>query len=242
MRITIYSNKKIMKYILIFFLVIFSYSAIAQVPKLVVLEHFTNTYCSICANSNPNLNTNMANQSDVLRISYHPSSPYSACTLYQHNPSGNDDRTNQYGVYGGTPRIVIQGEVQPAGGGNFSNPALFDNYSGQTTPISVDVVIDTSVADSISVSVSITVEDQLTIDQQNPILYIGLGEDTIFFNAPNGESEHINVFRKEINGTTGTGISLNDVIGSIETFTYTIARNSNWNMNIWLCNCAGCQF
>ena len=202
----------------------------AQVPKLVVLEHFTNTYCSICANSNPNLNANMANQSDVLRISYHPSSPYSGCSLNQHNVSGNDDRTNQYGVYGGTPRIVIQGEVQQAGGGNFSNPALFDNYSGQTAPISVDVTTDTTVSDSMIVMVTITVEDQLTIDQQYPILYVGLGEDTIFFNAPNGEADHINVFRKELNGSTGNGISLDDVIGTIETYSFTVARNSNWDL------------
>lgn len=202
----------------------------AQVPKQVLIEHFTNTYCSVCANANPALNANMANHPNVLRITYHPSSPYANCILNQHNVSGNDDRTNQYGIYGATPRIVIQGDVQPPGGNNFSNPALFDTYSGEMSPLSVEIATDTSELDSIGVSITITVEDDLDINQQYPILYVGLAEDTIHFNAPNGENVHHNVFRKELYGSTGTGISLNDVVGYQTSFNFKVERHLDWNM------------
>jgi hypothetical protein len=210
--------------------ILISFYSLAQVPKQVIIEHFTNTYCSICGNNNPALHANMANHPNVLRITYHPSSPYANCTLNQHNVSGNDDRTNQYGIYGATPRIVIQGDVQPAGGGNFSNPALFDNYSGEMSPLSIEIMTDTSDIDSISVSLTITVEDNIDLIHQNPILYVGLAEDTIYFNAPNGENIHHNVFRKELSGTMGTGISLNDVIGYQANFEFTVKRHSDWNI------------
>jgi len=173
----------------------------------------------------------MENQPSILRISYHPSSPYASCTLNQHNVSGNDDRTNQYGIYGATPRIIIQGEVQPAGGGNFSNPSLFDDYTGELSPLSIEITTDTTEADSISISLIITVEDDLDIIHQNPILYAGLAEDTIFFNAPNGESEHINVFRKELNGTTGAGLNIPDVPGFQITYNFTVKRSLDWDMS-----------
>lgn len=224
-------KQKNMKFTILLLLTLSISVAFAQAPKQVLIEHFTNTYCSVCGNANPNLNTNVASHPDVLRITYHPSSPYASCTLNQHNISGNDDRTNQYGIYGATPRIVIQGEVQSPSTSSFSSPTLFDDYSGEMSPVSFEITTDTSDVDSISVNVVITVEDQLDIIHQNPILYVGLAEDTIFFNAPNGEDLHHNVFRKELFGTTGTGISLNDVVGYQASFDFTVARHVDWDIS-----------
>ncbi len=47
-------------------------------------------------------------QSDVVHVSYHPISLYSNCQFNQLNPQENDDRTKYYGVFGSTPRLVIQ--------------------------------------------------------------------------------------------------------------------------------------
>jgi hypothetical protein len=66
---------------------------------------------------------------------------------------------------------------------------------------------------------------------ENPILYVGLAEDTIFFNAPNGEDLHHNVFREELYGTSGTGISLNDVVGYQASFDFTVERHVDWDIS-----------
>ena len=47
-------------------------------------------------------------QSDVVHVSYHPISLYPNCQFNQLNPQENDDRTKYYGVFGSTPRLVIQ--------------------------------------------------------------------------------------------------------------------------------------
>tara|TARA_B110000285_G_C15096412_1_gene602244 strand:+ start:1583 stop:1825 length:243 start_codon:yes stop_codon:yes gene_type:complete len=78
------------------------------VVKKVLVEHFTYTRCSVCASRNTGFITNLNAQSDVVHISYHPSSPYSNCQFNQYNLQENDDRTKYYGVFGSTPRLVIQ--------------------------------------------------------------------------------------------------------------------------------------
>lgn len=88
-----------------------SSSLFAQVPRNIIVEHFTNTKCSVCASRNPGFQTNLNAHPDVRQISIHPSSPYSTCLLSQQNTVDNDARTNYYGVYGGTPRLVINGTV-----------------------------------------------------------------------------------------------------------------------------------
>jgi hypothetical protein len=48
-----------------------------QVAKKIIVEHFTNTKCSICASRNPGFHTNLSANPTVQSISIHPSSPYS---------------------------------------------------------------------------------------------------------------------------------------------------------------------
>ena len=109
-----------------------------QVPKKVVVEHFTNTKCSICASKNPGFYTNLNNQTGVIHVAFHPSSPYAACALSMHNPVENDGRTNYYSIYGSTPRLVIQGVVISSGA-NYSSPSIFTPYLGQTSPASIKI-------------------------------------------------------------------------------------------------------
>ena len=40
----------------------FVWNAEAQVPKKVIVEHFTNTLCSVCASRNPGFYSNLNNQ------------------------------------------------------------------------------------------------------------------------------------------------------------------------------------
>ncbi|MCT4581693.1 MAG: T9SS type A sorting domain-containing protein [Flavobacteriales bacterium] len=205
-------------------------SALAQVSKNVITEHFTNTVCSICASRNPQLNSNLVNNPSVLRISYHPSSPYASCVLSQHNVVANDTRTNAYNIYGGTPRIVIQGEVQSPSV-NFSSASLFDSYQNESTFIAIDVNLDTvSLIDSIKVRVKTTTVATVPTGGETYRLYVGMAEDTVFYNAPNGENKHLNVFRTALNGNSGGSIALPTTVGDSLINEFTVAKNSGWNI------------
>jgi len=73
----------------------------AQVSKMVVTEHFTNTVCGICGLRNPNLWATLddATNADVLHVSYHPSSPYPSCQLNQFDTDANDSRVMFYNQF-----------------------------------------------------------------------------------------------------------------------------------------------
>lgn len=213
-------------------LVVFSLNifALAQVPKNIVVEHFTNTVCSICATKNPQLNGNLSNNTNILRISYHPSSPYSSCILNQHNVSGNDARTNYYNVYGATPRIVIQGNVESPSI-NFSNSTIFDDYKDEFTYLKLNLILDsTSIADSIKLRVMTQLVSPIPVGVNFHSLYVGIAEDTLFYSSPNGESTHKNVFRKALNGSSGSIISIPVIVGDSIVKEYTLAKDSEWNI------------
>ena len=96
-----------------------------------LVEHFTNTYCSVCASKNHGFYANLWRYPQVWHVAYHPSSPYAACPLSMANVPENDARTNYYGVYGGTPRLVIQGAVVTST--NYADSAIVSifNWSGE---------------------------------------------------------------------------------------------------------------
>lgn len=169
--------------------------ASAQTTKKIVLEQFTNTRCGICASRNPALFTNLNNNPEVLHLTVHPSSPYRNCVLNNHNGAENDARTRNYGIFGGTPRIVIQGKAVSAST-NYGSSTIFTDYKSQTSAVSVKVETLKSDADSLVAKIVITAAADNTLGSLR--LYAPALEDTVFYNAPNGEKTHYNVFRKVI--------------------------------------------
>lgn len=194
-----------------------------QVAKKVVAELFTNTRCSICAARIPGLKQNLENHPEVLIISTHPSAPYASCVLHQHNPAENDGRTSHYGVYGATPRLVVQGEVIP--GSDLSNANIFTNQINQTTPFSLGVREIRKGNDSVEVVV--TIHAVSTHAEQTGSLYVAYVEDTLSYNAPNGETEHWGVFRKAFSPVSGANIAL-PASGDSLSWTSSIAVNDSW--------------
>ena len=199
----------------------------SQVPQKIVVEHFTNTRCSVCGSRNPGLFTNINNQNnpDILHLAVHPSSPYSTCVFSQHNKTENDARTGYYGLLGATPQITVNGEKH---NGGFTTPTLFDSYTGKMSPLSIQL-FQQKMADSMRVKVVVTVEASHSLGAQN--LYLVLAEDTVFYNAPNGENQHYDVFRKALLGDVGTQINLPSTIGDSVVFVKTVANHSDWNMS-----------
>jgi hypothetical protein len=198
------------------------------VGRKVVAEHFTNTYCSICASRNPGFYTNLWSQPGVLHIAYHPSSPYAACPLSLHNVAENNARTNYYGVFGSTPRLAIQG-VPLSASANYADPAIFTSVLGQTTPFSMRVSLMPLGTDSVITTVVVKKEDASGLSSLD--LYAALVEDTLFFAAANGETRSYDVFRKSVWGSTSLSVAAPAAIGDSVTFTRTTAINSVWVKN-----------
>ena len=199
-------------------------TADAQVPKKVMVEHFTNTYCSVCNSRNPGFYTNLGNHPGILHLSIHGSIPYSQCILYQQNPAASNARVLKYTVQA-TPTLVING-INIPGGNNYSAPSLFTPFTGQTTPISIRMEQQKYGSDSMHVRVVVKTEAAHSLGTQE--LWVGVAEDTVFYNAPNGETEHIDVFRSQVDFAT---ITLPTNVGDSLVYTYTVNSNANWDFS-----------
>lgn len=201
---------------------------LAQVPKKAVVEHFTNTKCSLCASRNPGFYYNLSNQHDVLHLAIHPSSPYNGCLLYQQNATENDARTNFYGIYGGTPRLVINGSVISSGA-NYADNALFAPYLQQTSPASLKITHIKYGNDSIRSRVVVKTVAPHSLG--NLSLFVALAEDTLNYTGSNGEARHYDVFRKALSPVNGYTLTLPATIGDSIVFTGRASTQSFWNFN-----------
>jgi hypothetical protein len=218
-----------MKKILIGFVIITNgLFANCQVPKKIIVEHFTNSKCGNCASRNPGFYTNLQSQTDILHLAMHPSSPYASCAFSMHNPSQNDNRTNFYGIYGGTPRLVIQGTII-SGAANYSSAAIFTNYLSQTTPWQINIVQTKYASDSVVSNITIKKVSASPITTAK--LFVALAEDTVFYAAPNGEQQHYDVFRKSITDVTGNVISLPITVGDSTSYSFASNNNTTWDFN-----------
>jgi hypothetical protein len=196
-------------------LFLLSFTAFSQVDKTIVIEHYTNTRCGICANKNPGFYNLIANYPEVLHIAYHPSSPYPTCIFNQHNPSENDARANYYGVYGGTPRVVLSGSVIPVASQLLTNTQLearLDEESNYMAAVNLqhgqgDTIVASIVVRKVSLS-----------GQENLNLYAVLAEREIMYNAPTGENTHHDVFRKVLADETITIDNVGDSVMLIKKY------------------------
>ena len=196
-----------------------------EVPRTVIVEHFTNSRCGICANRNPGFYNNLNSQEGILHLAIHPSSPYSSCIFSQANPGENDGRTNYYGIFGGTPRLVIQGVVISAGT-NYGNAAIFEPYLNQTSPVSLDIR-QTKEDGQIIVSVTITAEADNTLGTAR--LFLAAAEKEVMYQAPNGEDVHHDVFRRTFNGDpTGVSVDVPATAGESITISSSLTANMDW--------------
>ncbi len=208
---------------------LFAPTAQAQsVPKTILVEHFTNTLCSVCASRNPSFYANLRQQTGVLHIAYHPSSPYRNCIFSQQNTAENDARTNFYGVYGSTPRLVLNGAALPASQ-NYAAASLFTPYQGQTSAFAVAASLRPVGADSIAATVQLTT--RAAHSYTGLALYIALVEDTVFYAAPNGEPLQYNVFRKSFTGNNTLAIVPAAAVGGTVTITRKLRKEAIWTAN-----------
>jgi hypothetical protein len=214
------------KIISVFFAVVFiTLNFVAQIPMTSVVEHFTNTSCSVCASNNGNIYTVVNNHPGVLHISFHPSSPYSNDYFNQQNMIENDARTEFYGLFGSTPQITLNGLSIPY---STLNTALNSAFS-LTSNYQFNIAQTQIAVDSFSVRSVIT---KIATDNNNiALLFLAATEDTINQTTNNGETIHYNVFRKTITSVTGDSIVLPINIGDSIVNNYGYKSGTAWNVN-----------
>lgn len=180
----------------------------SQQMQTVIVEHFTNTRCSVCAARNPAFYNLLNNYPEVLHIAYHPSSPYSTCIFSQHNPVENDARTNYYGMYGGTPRVVVQGKIiQP------QNPLLMASQVEDKLGQAANYTASLEQIQHSDEEVDVTIVIKKTgAGEETLNLYAVIAEKEIDYNAPNGETIHHDVFRKVLFDTPVTITNAGDSV------------------------------
>jgi hypothetical protein len=210
-----------MKQILTFIIILFgSAGLMAQVERTVIVEHFTNSRCGICAAKNPAFYNVLDDFPNVLHIAYHPSSPYSNCIFSAHNPSENDDRTNLYGIYGGTPRAVLQGNVVPVQSPLVSADDIESALGGNS-----DYMITLSQEQVNENMVDTRIVIKRVSGQGGQLrLYAVIAEKEVNYAAPNGEDLHHDVFRKVL---VDESINLQNINDSI-VFEESYNINSEW--------------
>jgi hypothetical protein len=205
---------------------IFSQNLAGQtVPKKTIVEHFTNTRCSICASRNPGFYAALKQNPDVFHIAYHPSSPYSDCLFSTQNKAQNDARTNFYNIYGATPRFIINGEEKT--GTQVQSTAVYNEFKNQTTPIDLKVIVAKFGADQIEVTFEAKAVSNNTVG--TVFYFIALVEDTVIYNAPNGEKIHHDVFRKSFTNAGLPGFVAPQNEGNLFTFKDSRKIEPNWD-------------
>lgn len=205
-------------------LLFISLNAQQQAKRYLLLEHFTNTRCGICANSNPGFyNTIAGYEGDYHHIAYHPSVPYSNCIFYQANTEENSARANYYTIFG-TPRVFFNG-TNGVSGGQVSASMLEDRI-GQTSPLAIQVRETGNSNRQVEVEV-FSVDNPPVGDLR---LFVAVVEKEIQYNAPNGETLHHDVFRDMLTDKDGDPITLSAAGGSVVA-SFNFAVQSGWQEN-----------
>lgn len=151
-----------MKRILLLSLLVGSLTTLmAQVPRMVVIEEFTNASCPPCASQNPSFNAILnANLENVIPIKYQTSFP-GFDPYNQQNPGEVATRLGLYPGVTGVPTAIIDGVIPAAnyGGGGLWSPS----YVGSPGAFNQNVVnYATAVESFLEISVESEYNEDLT--------------------------------------------------------------------------------
>ena len=206
-------------------LVLAALNAAAQAPKYVLFEHFTNTRCGVCGGTNPTFYQNIAINTNpkLHHIAIHPSIPYPACVLYQANTAPQDARASFYGLPG-TPRVAING-ANTVSAGSVTAANVDNAYCATCSPVEVRVTETTNA--NTTRTATIRVRSVGAPPSGSFKLYAAVVEKNLYYNAPNSETVHHNVFRQFLTASSGDALAL-ATQGNETTVTLNYGVNGNW--------------
>ncbi|MEZ5172313.1 MAG: T9SS type A sorting domain-containing protein [Bacteroidia bacterium] len=202
-----------------------SSALIAQVPQKLVVEHFTNSRCSICASRNPGFYSNYNNLESATHIAFHPSSPYPQCIFNMYDVAANDARTNYYGVYGSTPQYVVNGVlISPSS--SITMSGVFNPFINLESSASIKIE---HIVSGQAVQLRVVVYTEAAHTGENLRLFAGLKEDLVNYAAPNGENIHHDVFRKSWFDIAGQPFVMAATTGDSVEFVGNLTLDNGWN-------------
>lgn len=192
--------------------------------KYLLIEHFTNSWCSICKSKNPTFyNTIAPYSADIHHIAIHPSTPYVQCTFYQANKTENQARADYYGVVG-TPQVALNGKLAAVTTPLLPLATLQTALAQTTAPLSVKVT-DAVANGNISGTVQIKFDQALPAGEYR--IFVAVVEKLITLTTQNGEKEHHDVFRDMLTAIDGDPISPGGA-GQTLQFSYTTPLKPAW--------------
>jgi Outer membrane protein Omp28/Secretion system C-terminal sorting domain len=203
-------------------------SAQSSAKKYVLLEHFTNSRCGICASKNPAFYTLIGQAQyapDIHHISVHPSVPYNTCVFYLANTTENNAWAAVYNIQG-TPRVAVNGNLIPAQSQLLRQDTL-TKYLNQTSPLYLKV---TETGAGVMRTATIEARALSQIANGNYKLFVALAEKTVNQTTPNGESVHHDVFRDMLTPVAGQDF-IPPAPGQVASFSFNYTMDAAWNAN-----------
>lgn len=204
-------------------LLTFALSAQSSAKKYVLLEHFTNSNCGICAFKNPafySLIGQAQYADDVHHIAIHPPYPYDICVFYMANKPENSAWAALYNIFG-TPRVAVNGRLMPSQSQLLRQDTL-NKYIDQTSPLYLKVS-ETGAGNNRSAKIEARALSQ--IPAGNYKFYAAIVEKTINMATTNGEAVHHDVFREMLTPVEGQNFTPPAAGQSMEfNFDYTISN------------------
>ncbi|MBX2814435.1 MAG: Omp28-related outer membrane protein [Saprospiraceae bacterium] len=191
--------------------------------RIPLVEHFTNTYCIICASRNPTLYQVMDGfEGRMHHITFFPSVPYSQCPLYNYNKEGNGAREAFYAIPA-TPRVIVDGQSTATSSNAFS--AAIEAQLDVPAVVSLEVA---EVDDNRTKNTTVTMKGLALTEASDYRLFVALVEKELDFAAENGEREHFNVFREMLTPNEGEPITL-PAVGASTTWQYEVTAADELN-------------
>jgi hypothetical protein len=203
--------------------------ALAQVPKIPLVEHFTQASCGPCASQNPAMKVTLDNfgTANYVRISHQVSWP-GVDPMNANFPAGPNDRRTYYGITG-VPNTVLNGGA-PGAPNTIVTSSTLATAAALMTPYQITATQSWANANSVTVNINVQNVTGAPISSADKI-FVTMLENTVTWPTPpgsNGETSFEYVMREMYNATTGApGATSGAALG-------TIAANATQNFNFTL--------
>jgi hypothetical protein len=217
------------KNLLLIFALVGTTSVFAQVPKIPLVEHFTQASCGPCASQNPALKTTLDNfgSPNYVRISHQVSWP-GFDPMHNEFPTGPDVRVAYYGITG-VPNTVLNGGA-PGAPNTVVTTSTLNSAAMEMTPYQITASQSWANANSVTLNIDIENVTGTAVSSADKI-FVAMLENTVTYSSPpgsNGETSFEYVMREMYNASTGAGgTTAGAALGSI-------AANSTQNFNFTL--------
>jgi len=202
----------------------------SHVPKVVLLEDFSNVSCPPCVESNRILESlvKKIGSEKVIKIKYATNFPSPNDPFYLAASEYEDARIRFYNIFS-APQIVVDGLIKPQATDSTAIETAINTRLHESP--SLNISVNSSLFGN-SLNVNVTILNLTdTLSNENLRLFVVLTEKEIDFTNPpgsNGETKFYDVMRTIISGKNGEALK-NPKGNSEQKFSYSINIAPSWN-------------